>query len=227
MTFHKGNLIHLSTRGKMNGYHIIFCRNLLIYLNAEALVTAISTLDYLLSHDGILFVGHAEPGIFSNSQFTPSSFPRTFSLIRRTTRSKQDTFHANSEHQGQREYETFGNDAAVPVAPKAAYQVDTLLEARLLSEKNQFNDAILLCQKHIEEHGPSANAFFWLGTILDENGKPKEAITMLRKAIYLNPEHMEAMKLLASLYSHTGDVKSFQSLTKRIQRVRARLIRNR
>ncbi len=41
-------------------YDVIFCRNLLIYFDAEARRRAVDTLERLLADDGLLFVGHAE-----------------------------------------------------------------------------------------------------------------------------------------------------------------------
>ena len=39
---------------------MVFCRNLLIYLDAVARAGVLATLDRLLADDGVLFIGHAD-----------------------------------------------------------------------------------------------------------------------------------------------------------------------
>ena len=41
-------------------YDVVFCRNLLIYLDAPARARVLATLDRLLAADGVLFIGHAD-----------------------------------------------------------------------------------------------------------------------------------------------------------------------
>jgi chemotaxis protein methyltransferase WspC len=69
-------------------YDVIFCRNLLIYLDAPARACVLAVLDRLLVADGVLFIGHAdrldlvgepsrfaaagEPGCFAYRKVSPS-----------------------------------------------------------------------------------------------------------------------------------------------------------
>ncbi len=79
------------------GYHVIFCRNVLIYLHAQARRTALSSLHRLLLPSGLLYVGHVEAAIVKSGKFQTFSreypfafhpapvsdsavFPRTASL---------------------------------------------------------------------------------------------------------------------------------------------------
>ena len=41
-------------------YDVVFCRNLLIYLDAPARARVLATLDRLMADDGVLFIGHAD-----------------------------------------------------------------------------------------------------------------------------------------------------------------------
>jgi chemotaxis protein methyltransferase WspC len=41
-------------------YDVLFCRNLLIYLDAPARICVLAALDRLLAADGVLFIGHAD-----------------------------------------------------------------------------------------------------------------------------------------------------------------------
>ena len=58
--FQTGNLADEKLLADEKPYHIIFCRNLLIYLSDAAKQRAISVIDRLLAQNGILFVGHVE-----------------------------------------------------------------------------------------------------------------------------------------------------------------------
>ncbi len=59
-------------------YDIIFCRNLLIYLHADARKTLIKSLTRLLSPDGYLFTGYAELPFFQASGFTSVKAAKCF-----------------------------------------------------------------------------------------------------------------------------------------------------
>ena len=67
--FRQGNLLTPGFLAKEDSYDVIFCRNVLIYLSAAAKSQTISLLDRLLSHDGLIFVGHAERPAFAGAPF--------------------------------------------------------------------------------------------------------------------------------------------------------------
>jgi chemotaxis protein methyltransferase WspC len=63
-----------------NPYHIIFCRNLLIYLTPEARDQALAHFRRLLEPGGFMYFGHAESSIGTNSRLTvmDRQFPFAF-----------------------------------------------------------------------------------------------------------------------------------------------------
>jgi chemotaxis protein methyltransferase WspC len=65
--FTKGNLLDSRILAGEKPYDIIFCRNLLIYFTGTAKEQVVSAIDRLLARDGILFVGHVERPLISNS----------------------------------------------------------------------------------------------------------------------------------------------------------------
>lgn len=65
-------------------YDIVFCRNLLIYLTPDARLAVTRTIDRLLTPDGIVVVGAAEPAILGGG-WIPCSPTSTF-VMRRSTR---------------------------------------------------------------------------------------------------------------------------------------------
>ncbi|MBI5758057.1 MAG: hypothetical protein HZA46_06020 [Planctomycetales bacterium] len=63
-----------------NPYHIIFCRNLLIYLTPEAREQALEHFRRLLEPDGFMYFGHAESSIGTNARLAvmDRQFPFAF-----------------------------------------------------------------------------------------------------------------------------------------------------
>lgn len=66
--FRQGNLLDVFSAAETK-YNIIFCRNLLIYLEPTACTQVFNTLDRLLLPNGLLFVGSAETGKVPSEPF--------------------------------------------------------------------------------------------------------------------------------------------------------------
>jgi chemotaxis protein methyltransferase WspC len=60
VTFTQGNILEQSWINPQRPYHVIFCRNLLIYLNGESRRQVFDNLETALATDGILFLGSTE-----------------------------------------------------------------------------------------------------------------------------------------------------------------------
>lgn len=58
--FLQANVLDPSLLADAAPYDVVFCRNLLIYLDPRARAGLIATLDRLLAADGVLFIGHAD-----------------------------------------------------------------------------------------------------------------------------------------------------------------------
>ena len=58
-----------------------------------------------------------------------------------------------------------------------------------------------------------------MGLVKDLNGDPAEADVLLRKAIYLNPNHEQALLLAALLAEKRGDIEAALSYKRRAKRV--------
>src|SRR5262249_16162880 len=78
VTFRHGNVLDAHLLTDQAPYSVIFCRNLLIYLDAAARSRALQVLDRLLTPHGVLFVGYAETGLFLTSGYMPVHYPRAF-----------------------------------------------------------------------------------------------------------------------------------------------------
>ena len=70
--FHLGNLLDPALLADRPAFDVVFCRNLLIYLDAPARAAAFASIGRLLADGGLLFLGHADrPDDSPGSPFTP------------------------------------------------------------------------------------------------------------------------------------------------------------
>ena len=212
--FFKGNLINISMPLTFSEYNIIFCRNLLIYLDTHFQQQAIETLESLLSRHGLLFIGHAESGLFTKSNFTPTSFPKAFAYFK-----KSDL--VGEERDGSAEQSADDSTAARKLLSDKP--VDKLNEAMRLTKLGTYDEAINNCEAYLKEKGPLARTYFVLGVIFDEKLDFKNSVKMLKKAVYLNPEHLEAITLLAAIYKRHGDEENSSNYERRRLRVKERI----
>jgi len=70
----------------------------------------------------------------------------------------------------------------------------------------------------LAQHGPSAAIFYWLGLLSDVAGQDAEAQDFYRKALYLEPQHAEALAHLAALLAARGDLAGARRLQQRASR---------
>ena len=76
-----------------------------------------------------------------------------------------------------------------------------------------------MCEEYLDQCGPSAQAFFLLGIIRDTAGDSEQAEKLFRKALYLEPNHEEALVFLSLLVEKSGDVNEANAIRQRIERM--------
>jgi chemotaxis protein methyltransferase WspC len=108
---------------------------------------------------------------------------------------------------------------AASAKPQPAPQPSSLEEAQRLADRGLLPDAIKHCEDHLRREGPSDQAYYLLGLIQDATGKHSEATDAYRKALYLNPNHYEALVHLALLLESQKDVSGAQALNARARRL--------
>lgn len=80
VTFLHDNLVSPGSLAARGPYAIIFCRNLLIYLTAEARRRVYDLLNGLLIPGGLLFTGHTETIFWNQQGYLPIQWDRAFAL---------------------------------------------------------------------------------------------------------------------------------------------------
>lgn len=229
--FLQGNILNPSFMARLGAYDAIFCRNLLIYLDEFSQKRAIATLDRLLSPDGILFVGHAEAGILAGSKFVPSPYPKAFAYLKNASKDipsiKQEfpwqKVLPNRDNKTDKA-PSFFEQREYPASPKPeenSGRPQELLEtAHRMADQGKLNEAESCCEKYLLNHGPSAHAYFLLGLIYDISGDLNKAKKLLKKAVYLEPDHLEGLILLSLLAERSGDRAGAENYKRRSKRIR-------
>ncbi|MFN3360172.1 MAG: CheR family methyltransferase [Pseudanabaenaceae cyanobacterium] len=75
VNFQYGNILQFQ---KVNYYDIVFCRNLLIYLDRDSRAKALQNLHRAMTNNGLLFVGHSEAGCLSVINFVLAGSVKSF-----------------------------------------------------------------------------------------------------------------------------------------------------
>jgi chemotaxis protein methyltransferase WspC len=227
--FMRGNLLDASLLSSQPPYDVIFCRNVLIYLDAAARRRAFATLDRLLAPDGLVFVGHAERLTIDEARFEACGENAGFTLRRARPKPpaivprRAEPAVRTRAHARPAEVQRAAPPQQPPVVDALPESSTTLLdEAAALADRGQNDAAAERCQAALDRFGPSARAFFLLGLVRQAAGRLAEAEASFRKTIYLEPAHDEALFALALLAQRRGDLSAADGFRRRAERARAR-----
>jgi chemotaxis protein methyltransferase WspC len=223
--FIQGNLLNpgFLAEGK---YQIIFCRNLLIYLDSAARNQAIQALDRALAPNGIFFVGAAETAQIPTKNYTSIRHPFAFAYR------KEDSASWNGNGlrvpnilpQAIASRATFNTaEEFKPPTPQPSPTIRAVLSqleiAKQLADRGQLIEAAKLCESYLSANRTHAEAYILLGEIYQGLDKLEQAEQFFSKAIYLNPHAINALIGLALLKEQRGDQSGAEILRQRVQRL--------
>jgi chemotaxis protein methyltransferase WspC len=245
--FRVGNVLDPDP-GPDGGYDVILCRNLLIYLSADARRRALDGLQRRLAPDGWLGVGHAEPSAVANRGlrkvgadglflFTKAAEPSPTLTGSGTVLFPPPTLRSPSLLGGRvrvgGEFPEAGGSAPAPASstphpsppPQGGREQERgdrepVVLARRLADDGRLADALAACRATLAS-APSADGFALLGIILHAAKEPGPAADALRKALYLDPNHREALALAAGLADAGGNAAQAELLRARLARLPA------
>jgi chemotaxis protein methyltransferase WspC len=95
---------------------------------------------------------------------------------------------------------------------------DSLQAAHALADAGRLTEAANAINVYLEQHAPHAEAFYLLGVLADAGGDTNLARGQYRKALYLDPQHGEALAHLATLLELEGDRNGARLLMDRASR---------
>jgi chemotaxis protein methyltransferase WspC len=222
--FHHGNLISGPFAFAVAPYDVVYCRNLLIYLDRSTQEQVMQTLRSFLVSDGILFVGPAEACLASSSGFTALKGAASFAF-RKTSATRAEPgsntlpeLPTNIRKESVRAALPQVKRAPRPAAEALEIPPSDLITARRLADHGHLREAAGCCERNLSLNGPSAEAYYLLGVVRDAAGERDRAAECYRRAVYLEPHHAEALTHLALFSQQQGD-----HLT--VQRLRGRALR--
>jgi len=239
INFQKGNLLDTSFSMLRGHYHIIFCRNLLIYFDRQTQIQSIDTLCGLLLDDGVLFLGHAETGDHISSRLQRLPHERAFAYQRRLPE-RLARQSANGENTKQAESpgsatataeivdtapipappgepSTRGIPAVLPQIPEQ--EDPELSQVAQYANEGELIQAEFLCRDYLNRNDTSAQGYYLLALIYEAQGRSELVENLYRKTIYLDPEHYEALIHLAQHAIENQEMEIAARLRGRARRV--------
>jgi chemotaxis protein methyltransferase WspC len=226
-------------------YDVIFCRNLLIYLDGPSRARVMTTIDRLLAAEGLLIIGHAdridlasakpeftsagEPGAFAFRRKPASASPAHSDPGRKAAVQKPgDSKHQRAPQvvkefkvQNHSQVQVQGH-ARLPNESQGKDRESLLDEASKLANVGRHDEAIAVCEQLVRRHGPSAAAYYLMGVINQAAGKGQRAEECFHKTVYLEPGHDEALLALALIAERRGDAAAAAGFRRRAKRAELR-----
>lgn len=231
--FECGNLLDKQFVSGRRHYHVIFCRNLLIYFDRPTQHLAIDRLRKILMPNGLIFVGHSETCLFGNLPFTPIGHSRCFGFKQGVNRTNATNEFAAPLPRKPRPVKTPshkfkatlsssfngpGSYAQVVDQQSSPDNTNRLQKAFNLANEGHLDEAAQICEALLTQSEHQSDAHYLLGLVREAAGNSSEAEQLFRKAVYLDPDHFEALTHLSVLADRCGD-------KQRAQRFKDRAIR--
>lgn len=227
-----GNVLDPTLLASEPAFDFVFCRNLLIYFDQPTQKQVFEVLKRLTHVDGVLFIGPAEGSLLGRLGMRSIGIPQSFAFSRHSEPHPEPLPTpkpvAVPASQPMRSApppapvrnRPFAAVTALPVTKKTANPDAATLLAQIaaLANEGKSAEARAACEHYLRSHEPVAQVFYWLGLLSDVAGLSLEAQGFYRKALYLEPQHPEALMHLAALLQAQGDTAGARRLQERAAR---------
>jgi chemotaxis protein methyltransferase WspC len=87
-----------------------------------------------------------------------------------------------------------------------------------MADRGELALARSICERHLATNGASAEAYCLLGIVKQAAADSLSAMECFDKALYLDPDHYEALVHLALLHETRGDRSRAENLRRRAER---------
>ena len=221
-----GNLLDPALLTNEASYDFVFCRNLLIYFDQPTQKQVFDVLKGLTHEDGVLFIGPAEGSLLGRHGMRSIGVPQSFAFSRHAEPVKPEPVFmpmpipqrsAAPIPVKPRPFSTVSAQV-VPIKAPASDASALLSRIATLANEGKSVDARAACEQYLNNHPPAAQVFYWLGLLSDVAGSALEAQGYYRKALYLEPQHSQALMHLAALLESQGDSAGARRLQARAAR---------
>ncbi|MFJ2693786.1 CheR family methyltransferase [Pseudomonas sp. NPDC087336] len=226
-----GNLLDPALLANEPPYDFVFCRNLLIYFDLSTQKQVFEVLKRLTHVDGVLFIGPAEGSLLGRLGMRSIGIAQSFAFSRHSAPEPEPlpTFVPTplpvpqpvrriAPVPTQRRPFASVTQASRSVAPNKSDAAALLANVAALANEGRSAEARAACDNYLRHHEPVAQVFYWLGLLSDVAGSVLEAQGFYRKALYLEPQHADALMHLAALLQSQGDTAGARRLQDRAAR---------
>lgn len=226
-----GNVLDPTLLASEPAFDFVFCRNLLIYFDQPTQKQVFEVLKRLTHFDGVLFIGPAEGSLLGRLGMRSIGIPQSFAFSRHNDPHPEPlptpkpvavpvSQPPRSTPPPVLRQRPFAAVTPLPTASKSANPDAATLLANIaaLANEGKSAEARAACEQYLRSHEPVAQVFYWLGLLSDVAGLTLEAQGFYRKALYLEPQHPEALMHLAALLQAQGDTAGARRLQERAAR---------
>ncbi|WP_332846734.1 CheR family methyltransferase [Pseudomonas lactucae] len=221
-----GNLLDPALLANESSYDFVFCRNLLIYFDQPTQQQVFDVLKGLTHVDGVLFIGPAEGSLLGRHGMRSIGVPQSFAFSRHAEPPKPEPVFAPLPITPRRappipaKPRPFSTVSPQGVPTTSAPSDASALLSRIatLANEGKSAEARTACEQYLNSHPPAAQVFYWLGLLSDVAGSALDAQGYYRKALYLEPQHPQALMHLAALLQSQGDSAGARRLQARAAR---------
>jgi chemotaxis protein methyltransferase WspC len=250
VSFRTGNALDPDCIAPYERFDAIFCRNLLIYLTADARARVLARLLAALDAPGLLMAGHAELLSSLDPRLTPLRGGSPFTYLWPATAPHARSVALTSTSQRAADQMRAAGDAPVttaapvrsmrtdapttpaaspmaatgdpePAAPSKSGTDEIAVEARRLADRGEIDTARGLLMA-LPAPALSAELLFLLGVIEAARGEFGAADDAFVRATYLDPNHVDAVQHRRLLAMRRGDAVLAVELDGRLARLSAR-----
>jgi len=237
--FRRGNALDPLLLHGDAAFDVVFCRNLLIYLHADARQRVVATLLEKLHVPGLILAGQAEVLSTLSDQLQPLEGGCPLSFVRRPATQPArvettDTARARAAQAAMPSGDspssrlpsrsglanTTGPREASPTPSRDAHE-GSLAEAHRLANAGQTELARTRCLDWLRQHPADVEAHFLLGLLESASGNPEAADRAFTRVLYLDRDHADALHQRIGLAERRGARAQANELRARAVRLRA------
>ncbi len=181
------------TNERMQALDLLFCRNVLIYLDERSTRRILEGFYHCLLPGGYLFLGHAEILWQMDHQFETILFPQTFVYRKRVSA-------------GIIQPPCFGRKELIEARERSPLPVlrSALSMATQLANEGKYQEASDLLCRWVAEDPLAVEAHYLLGTLWLNSNRFEEAEVQFKRVLYLRPQAVMAHFHLGTLYLRKG-----------------------
>lgn len=191
-------------------FDVAMCRNVAIYLDESARAGLARNLAQWVRPEGLLFVGHADPGSLWAGAFARIGTPAAFALRRLAARRAESAAPTSTEQ--------------VPLVktPPPVENSQSFERLQALADAGDTTSATEGVRRWLSTHPMHAEAWWLQGCLALARGDAPEAERCLDRVLYLEPMHTLALLQSGALAEARGDGMAADRLRLRAARTSCR-----